>query len=148
MASRAAARLAASFLLLAACGGSRPYDAESNACVEHINSLRASVGLGPLSRWKDAESCADSQAESDSETGVFHGAFNRCEQSAQNECPGTSWHSTTGPAGIVPGCLDMMWSQGPGEDHHDAMASTRFTMVACGFHQTSSGEVWAVQDYR
>ena len=62
MASRAAARFAASFLMLAACGGGRPYDALSEACVEHINSLRASVGLRPLGRWEDAESCADEQA--------------------------------------------------------------------------------------
>ena len=147
MVSRAAARLAASFLLLlAACGGGRPYDALSEGCVEHINALRASVGLGPLSRWKDDESCADSQAESDSETGEAHGAYGRCEQAAQNECPG--WRSMTGPNGIVPGCLDMMWNEGPGGGHHDAMAGTGFTKVACGFHQTSSGAVWAVQDYR
>jgi len=148
MASRAAARFAASFLMLAACGGGRPYDALSEACVKHINSLRASVGLGPLSRWKDDESCADSQAESDSETRQAHSAFHRCDEPAQNECPGTSWRSMTGPDGIVPGCLDRMWSEGPGGSHYDNMTHPSYTMVACGFHHTSSGEVWAVQDYR
>ena len=146
MTGRAAARVAAAVLLLAACGGGGSHDALSDSCVEHINSLRAFVGLGPLGRWSDGESCADSEAESDSETGRAHGAFGRCQESAQNECPG--WRSMTGPHGIVPGCLDMMWSEGSGGGHYDNMTRSSYTKVACGFHQTSSGEIWAVQNYR
>ncbi len=130
----------------ALCGGSASYPASSESCVDHINALRASIGLGPLARWSDAESCADSEAESDSRTGNAHGAFKSCKELAQNECPG--WGALAGAGGIVPGCLDMMWAEGPGGGHHDAMASTSFTEVACGFHQTSSGAVWAVQDFR
>ena len=143
MGDRIAAWLAVA-LLLAGCGGS--HDAESDACVQHINSLRAQVGLGPLSRWNDAESCADSEAESDSQTGQAHGAFGRCKESAQNECP--HWSSTSGPSGIVPGCLDMMWGEGPGGGHYDNMASPGYAMVACGFQVTSGGAVWAIQDFR
>jgi hypothetical protein len=146
MAGRVAARLAASFLLLAACGGSRPHDALSEACVEHINSLRAPVGLGPLSRWSDGESCADAEARSDSESGEAHGSYGQCDERAQNECP--RWRSMTGPHGIVPGCLDMMWSEGPGGGHYDNMTRSSYTMVACGFHETSNGEIWAVQNYK
>lgn len=159
MRERTTARVAAAALLLLAacggsqgsatcalCGGSASYSASSDACVEHINALRASIGLGPLARWSDAEACAGSQAESDGDTGKAHGAFGRCGESAQNECPG--WGGVTGAGGIVPGCLDMMWAQGPGEGHYDTMASRSFTRVACGFHQSSSGAVWAVQDFR
>jgi hypothetical protein len=143
MTDRLAARLAA-VLLLAGCG--EAHDASSDSCVQHINSLRASVGLGPLARWNSAESCVDAEAESDSETGKAHGTFGQCQESAQNECPG--WSSMSGPSGIVPGCLDMMWSEGPGGGHYDNMTRAGYTMVACGFHQTSSGAIWAVQDFR
>jgi Cysteine-rich secretory protein family len=138
------ARLAAALLLLAACGGS--HDASSDSCVEHINSLRASVGLGPLGRWNSAEDCADGEAESDSESGRAHGAFGSCGEAAQNECPG--WSSMGGSAGIVPGCLDSMWSEGPGGGHYDNMTRPGFSMVACGFHEKSSGAIWVVQDFR
>jgi Cysteine-rich secretory protein family len=140
---RVAARLAL-VLVLAACGGS--HDALSDSCVQHVNSLRASIGLGPLSRWSGAEPCADAEAESDSGTGKPHGAFGRCQESAQNECPG--WSSMTGPGGIVPGCLDLMWAEGPTGGHYANMTRSGYTQVACGFHQTSSGGIWAVQDFR
>jgi hypothetical protein len=157
MARRIAAR-AAALLLLAACGGSHgassgacaicggSQGALAESCVQHINALRASLGLGPLDRWTDAESCADSEAESDSGTGKPHGAFASCQEWAQNECPG--WSSMTGSSGIVPGCLDMMWAEGPGGGHYDNMTRPGTTKVACGFHQKSSGEIWAVQDFR
>ncbi len=32
--------------------------------------------------------------------------------------------------------------------HYDNMTSPGYAMVACGFHVTSGGAVWAVQDFR
>jgi hypothetical protein len=49
---------------------------------------------------------------------------------------------------MIPQCLDLMWDQGPGEGHHDNMASPRFTKVACGFHTLPDGSVWSVQNFR
>ena len=49
--------------------------------------------------------------------------------------------------------LTMMWDEGPGEDfqthgHYINMTSEDYTRAACGFYTTSSGGVWAVQDFR
>jgi hypothetical protein len=136
-------------LVLAGCGGSfrdggsgQPLGSTPLDCVDYINSLRARKGLPALARREDAESCANGQARSDSTSGDAHGAFGDCEEHAQNECPG--W---PGLSSIVPGCLDMMWAEGPGGGHYENMTSTRSTRVACGFYVTSSGAVWAVQDF-
>ncbi len=135
-------------LPLLACGGSGPGigGGPYQACVDHINALRATVGLGALTRWNGNEQCADAQARSDSQTGRAHGAFGTCPNLAQNECPG--WRSLTGSGGIVPACLDMMWAEGPGGGHYDNMTRSGYTMVSCGFFTTVDGEVWAVQDFR
>ncbi|AUX48188.1 uncharacterized protein SOCE26_097190 [Sorangium cellulosum] len=118
-------------------------------CVDTINRHRATLGLPPLGRWVEAESCSDQESESDGNTGKAHGAFGACGERAQNECPG--WG---GPAEsmIVP-CLQLMWDEGPGEDfnahgHYINMSSTSYTEVACGFHTFPDGSVWAVQNFR
>ena len=117
------------------------------ACVDHVNALRATLGLPALARWDGAEACAGGQAASDSVSATAHGAFGDCGERAQCECPG--WSSVAGPGwSIVPGCLDMMWAEGPGGGHHDIMSSRGYTKVACGFYTTTDGRVWAVQDYR
>lgn len=113
-------------------------------CVNVINEYRAKDGLPPFARWTDGETCADGQAESDADTNRPHGAFGRCKELAQNECPGQPGP----PEKMIRNCLGLMWAQGPGEGHHDMMASTKWKQVACGFHTTSRGAVWSVQNYR
>jgi len=140
-----AALLAAGLLAVAACDDEGE---KSDPCVDRINGFRATLDLPPLARWKDAESCADDQARQDSESGIAHGAFGQCEESAQNECPG--WGSYDE---IIEGCLQMMWDEGPGEPysehgHYINMTNTAYTEVACGFYTTPDGAVWAVQDFR
>ncbi len=117
-------------------------------CVEKINEFRATEGLPPLDRWKSGESCADDEARQDAASGMAHGAFPQCEESAQNECPG--WSSLDD---IIDGCLQMMWDEGPGEPysehgHYINMSNTAYTEVACGFHTTDSDAVWAIQNFR
>jgi hypothetical protein len=93
--------------------------------------------------------CADSQAQSDSQTGTAHGAFGSCAEWAQNECPG--W---PGPAAtMTTGCLQAMWNEGPGADfethgHYINMSSTKYTAVACGYFTMPSGKIWSVQDFK
>ena len=121
----------------------------ADLCVNIINQYRDTLGLPPYARWTQAEPCADDQAQSDSQTGQAHGAFGQCNENAQNECPG--WSGT--PESILPDCLQMMWDEGPGSDfskhgHYINMSSTNYTEVACGFHVTQGGDVWAVQDFR
>ncbi|HEX7489581.1 MAG TPA: CAP domain-containing protein [Anaeromyxobacteraceae bacterium] len=139
------------FVCVTACGGGLDAaggsGASSQACVDHVNALRATKNLPPLRRWSAAEECSGSEAKSDSESGKAHGAFGRCGEHAQCECPG--WGSLTGPGlSVVPGCLDAMWAEGPGGGHYDIMTSKDYAEVSCGFYTTPAGAVWAVQDYR
>lgn len=125
-----------------------PYESYRQKCVDQINSYRATLGLPPYQRWSASESCADGEAKSDSETGQAHGAFPSCGESAQNECPGYPGLDST-----VTTCLAQMWAEGPGSDfqqhgHYINMSSTQYSRVACGFHQTPGGSVWAVQDFQ
>jgi hypothetical protein len=121
-------------------------------CVNRINQLRWECQcLPPLARWSEGEACASMHAEYDT-TRTPHSGFRDgiCEEggSGQNECPG--WPSVDA---TVSGCLQLMWDEGPGEDfqmhgHYLNMTNDRFSMVACGFHTTAGGDVWAVQNFR
>jgi hypothetical protein len=134
--------------LLIGCVEGDAYDGARQDCVDQINAYRATVSLPPLERWTSAEECSDGEADSDSETGAAHGAFGTCGVSAQNECPG--WGSVES---ITTGCLAMMWAGGPGEPysehgHYLNMTNPSCTRVACGFHVTPEGSVWAVQSFQ
>ncbi|WP_437526252.1 CAP domain-containing protein [Sorangium sp. So ce726] len=130
-------------------GGSGGATGAAQLCVDTINEHRATLGLPPLARWVEAESCSDGEAESDGNTGQAHGAFGACKENAQNECPG--WGGP--PDSMIVPCLQLMWDEGPGEDfekhgHYINMSNTRYTKVACGFHTFPDGSVWAVQNFR
>ncbi len=112
-------------------------------CADTINAYRKQQGLPAYQEWTDIETCSDSEAKSDGTTGTAHGAFPKCGEFAQNECPG--WPGPT-DTGIVK-CLDTMWALGPGEGHHDNMASTQWTKVACGFYTKPDGSFWSVQNF-
>ena len=148
-------------LLIAACSSSDgagsdggvtdptdTYAAARVTCVDEINKYRATLGLAALAGWTSAAACADGQSKSDSESGKAHGAFGACKESAQDECP--NWPGP--PDTLIKGCLQMMWAEGPGDfathGHYVNMSSTKYTAVACGFHQTPGGSFWAVQDFQ
>lgn len=139
---------------------SDPFEAAREACVTKINTLRATKGLPPFARWKEAESCVDQQATEDETTGMAHGAWKGgkypCNGSGQNECLGAG-------VGGIEGCLDSMWGEKdqagcagcdacadaynpscPSCDfygqttgnvcgHYINMSAKYFTKVACGF---------------
>ncbi|AGP40730.1 CAP domain-containing protein [Sorangium cellulosum] len=130
-------------------GGNGDPTGAAQLCVDTINQHRATLGLPPLARWTEAESCSDEESESDGNTGQAHGAFGACDERAQNECPG--WNGP--PESMIVPCLQAMWDEGPGEDfnkhgHYINMSSTAYTKVACGFHTFPDGSVWAVQNFR
>ncbi|WP_437315544.1 CAP domain-containing protein [Sorangium sp. So ce385] len=130
-------------------GGNDDPTGAAQLCVDTINQHRATLGLPPLARWTEAESCSDEESESDGNTGQAHGAFGACDERAQNECPG--WNGP--PESMIVPCLQLMWDEGPGEDfnkhgHYINMSSTAYTKVACGFHTFPDGSVWAVQNFR
>jgi hypothetical protein len=113
-------------------------------CWSTINAYRAREGLPPYERWVDGEACADGQSEDDATSNRPHGSFPRCKEMAQNECPGTPGRAED----AIIDCLAAMWREGPGGGHHDAMASTKYTKVACGVFETSRGTTWSVQNFR
>jgi len=121
----------------------------ASICFDKINAYRATLNLPPYARWTDNETCANGQSKSDSESGQAHGAFGKCTEMAQNECPG--WGGP--PEKMIPDCLAQMWAEGPGDDfskhgHYTNMSSKSYTKVACGFYTMPNGKVWAVQDFR
>jgi hypothetical protein len=90
----------------------------------------------------------DGQARDDGASGRAHGTFGRCGERAQNTCPG--WGDLEG---VVTGCLEAMWNEGPGEPfsehgHFLNMSSDAYRQVACGFHVAADGSVWGLQDFR
>jgi hypothetical protein len=136
---------------MAGAPGADPYSAARQACVDKINGFRATLGLAALTRWTAQESCADGQATSDSMTGKAHGAFGRCTEGAQDECPG--WKTIDSIQAPTGSCLDQMWAEGPGSDyathgHYINMSNPKYTRVACGYYVIPGGKVWAVQDFK
>ncbi len=128
--------------------GTGPTSIEQH-CVDQINMYRAMLSLPPYTRDPSQEMCADGEAKSDAMSGVPHGAFPSCSESAQNECPG--WPSAD-EQGSLDGCLAQMWAEGPGSDfsthgHYINMSSTQYTHVFCGFYVVGDGTFWSVQDF-
>jgi hypothetical protein len=126
-------------------GGTDP----AQICVDFINQKRSTLGLPPYQRWTAEESCAAGEAQADYIADEAHSAFPSCGEWAQNECPG--WPGP--PEGMIEGCLQMMWDEGPGpfdqgHGHYINMSSTQYTRVACGFYVTPNGSVWAIQDFQ
>lgn len=123
-----------------------PYAAARQICVDRTNEFRARVGMRPLARRTASEPCTDQQAQSDAQTRATHGAFGRCGELAQNECPG--WGGT--PEITATNCLQAMFNEGPGvgpaHGHYNNMTSGKYTSVACGFFVTSEGRTWMIQD--
>lgn len=129
-------------------GSVDPYASARQTCVDRVNTLRATKGLGPIPRLPSAEDCADNQAKKDSQSGVAHSAFGDCVNevqgwtgAAQNECPGYGSVAST-----LSTCIDQMWAEGPGGGHYDNMVSDS-DFIACGFYTTPNGKVWMIQDF-
>ncbi|HEY3666075.1 MAG TPA: CAP domain-containing protein, partial [Polyangiaceae bacterium] len=127
---------------------SDPLEALRARCVHRLNELRARVTSTPLARRPDREACEDTQAQSDGATHTAHGAFGRCQEGGQNECPG--W---PGPLDeVIDKCLAQMFAEGPGtfatgHGHYLNMVDPNFRSVSCGFSTTASGQTWIVQDF-
>ena len=124
-----------------------PLDAARARCVLVTNEYRARVARSPLIRRSDREACGDTQAQSDGATNAAHGAFGRCQESAQNECP--NW---PGPIEqTVDKCLEQMFAEGPGpfsgHGHYLNMIDPSYHGVACGITTLANGRIWIVQDF-
>ena len=136
-------------------------------CVNRINQFRTTCAcLKPLARWTAGEACADMDAQYDAMKNVGHaGAMaNICPWGdAQDECPGDPSDQYVNSM-----CLQQMWSEGPPpagttiaqcespqmldscyevHGHFINMSDPNNNQVACGFYTTSSGAVWAAQNF-
>jgi hypothetical protein len=124
-----------------------PYQNARKLCVDKTNEFRARVGAPPLGRSTAQEACNDQQAKSDASTNAIHGAFGRCNESAQNECP--NWPGP--PDAVVGPCLQQMFDEGPGNyadhGHYINMTNRQYRSVSCGFYVSASGSVWVIQDF-
>lgn len=116
----------------------------ADACVARINEYRRTKGLHPLIRWGDGERCADQEAKDDASRSKAHASFGRCNEMAQNECPG--WPVTAGQEATLNQCLAMMWNEGPGGGHYENMVKS-YARVACGFYTGPDGKLWAIQNF-
>jgi hypothetical protein len=127
-------------------------------CVDRINQFLTQCACLPaLARRTDGEACANQMAEYDASKNSAHaGAIaNICQPGgSQNECPGYASNSQ-----VIGLCMQQMWDEGPPptssctgscyeeHGHFINMTDPDVTKVACGFYTTSSGKVWAVQNF-
>ena len=127
-------------------------------CVDRINQFLTQCACLPaLKRRMDGEACADQMAKYDAEQNSAHaGTIAKiCTPGgSQNECPGYSSNNQ-----VIGLCLQQMWDEGPPptadcsgdcyqeHGHFINMTDTAVKQVACGFHTTASGKVWAVQNF-
>ena len=130
-------------------------------CAARVNQFRACVCLPPLPRWNAGEACADQDSEYDSQQNTAHAGFTAkicAAGNAQDECP--DWSGST-PEKVIDGCLLMMFNEGPpptatctgqcysDHGHYINMTGTKYKSgVACGFSTTSSGSIWAAQNFQ
>ena len=127
-------------------------------CVDRINQFLTQCACLPaLTRRTDGEDCANQMAEYDAMQDTAHAGIraNICQPGgSQNECPGYSSNSQ-----VIGLCMQQMWDEGPPptadctgscyeeHGHFINMTDDGVTKVACGFYTTSSGKVWAVQNF-
>jgi hypothetical protein len=145
-----------------ACKPTSPNTGDMYAdCVARVNQFRACVCLPPLPRWTAGEACADQDSQYDSQQNSAHAGFiaGICASgNAQDECPG--WSGSTAEK-VIDGCLQMMFDEGPpptatcsgqcytDHGHYINMTGTKYKNgVACGFYTTSSGSIWAAQNFQ
>jgi hypothetical protein len=127
-------------------------------CVDRINQFLTQCACLPaLTRATDGEACADQMAAYDAAMNSAHaGAIAKiCTPSgSQNECPGYASNSQ-----VISLCMQQMWDEGPPpttsctgtcyeqHGHYINMTDPSVHRVACGYFTTSSGQVWAAQNF-
>jgi hypothetical protein len=89
-----------------------------------------------------------SQAMGDAQAGRGHATFGRCQEGAQNVCPGYPGS----PDVALQSCLQQMFDEGPGEPysahgHYLNMTNTAYKGAACGFYTAPDGKLWIIQDF-
>ncbi len=123
------------------------YAEARSVCLKQINHDRHTLNLKPLVAWEAAWPCTDAQAAADGAANRAHSAFTKCQEWAQNECPGWPFVAEV----TIVQCLAQMWAEGPGKNfekhgHYINMSNKNYTRVSCGFAMVN-GKLWATQDF-
>jgi hypothetical protein len=125
-------------------------------CVDRINTLRATEGLGPLVRHVPGECDADKDAKINYETGIIHKSQSG---NAQNECPTYSSISD-----ILDDCIEQKMFKNEKKCHQQIpntcydnsscecghyvnMTASQYKKVACALYETPSGTFKSVQNF-
>jgi len=127
-------------------------------CVNRINQFLTQCACLPaLTRATDGEACADQMAAYDAAMNSAHAGAKAgicTPNGSQNECPGYASNIQ-----VISLCMQQMWSEGPPpagsctgtcyeqHGHYINMTDPSVHRVACGFFTTSSGQVWAAQNF-
>lgn len=147
-------------------------DSIRQACVDHVNMLRATLNLAPLKRATSSqEACSDTGAQKDGSTMMAHSSAGACPGfGAQCTCPSLpvgGFSKATLQSSLIQ-CLDQMWAEGPPPSgttvaacindrtgcflqhgHYIIMSDGAGAnkTVSCGFYMMSNGNYWGNQDY-
>jgi uncharacterized protein YkwD len=107
-------------------------DADYAYCVDEINRLRSTVGLGPLTRSGDLESYAAVAAEHDTRARTAHQYFASTNGAgvARGETQ-ILWWSGYPVQTVIRQGLAQMWKQGPGGSHYEILTGS-YAEVGCG----------------
>jgi hypothetical protein len=121
------------------------------ACIDQVNSLRASVGDAPLARSSRIEAFSAEAARVDGEAHQAHKHFIATNGGhgtalAENVIPWWKVSDYGSISNIVRKGVTMMWEEGPSGYHYVNMRG-RYTEMGCGI-AVINGEVTVSQDFR
>ena len=120
------------------------------ACVDHVNSLRASVGDPPLNRSSRIEAFSTEAARVDGEAHQAHKHFTETNGGhgtalAENVIPWWKVSDYGSISNIVRKGVSMMWEEGPSGYHYVNMRGG-YSEMGCGI-AVINGEVTVSQDF-
>jgi len=127
-------------------------EADRQTIFNYINADRAKVGLQPLQRWIDGESCADANVKLDAEQDKPHANFRKCGERAQNTCGADSLED------VLKYCLPSFFAEGPAPTpcdsecfkqhvHYMNMTNSRYSKVAIGIYH-GEGKYWVNMNFK
>ena len=131
-------------------GASFDLAAEKAACVDQINTLRASVGRPALRRAESLDTFSDQAARVDAQAHDPHLYFRQTNGAgismAQNEIPWWKLSMFGSVSKVIRQGLTQEFAEGPGGGHFDNITGT-YSEVACGIAIVND-EVTVTQDFR
>lgn len=155
-------KLSIGFLCLLMLGLYTPIQAQTDwqdRMVAKVNEFRATLNLPDLKRWREGESCAETEAKLDSEANAPHQSWlgKVCggeEVRAQNTFP--NWPSIDQ---MIDQGLQHMWDEGPAPEpcdqacmsahaHYMNIANPAYSWLAVGAYKNANGQFWVNMNFK